>query len=371
MFTLVTGIVGRWRAVCVTALQRPNSDAAAIRIVVGIAAASLSVTLAIKRYQPLRTLNSKYFTDCIKIELNFVIINHHGEAQRMTDEKFINSVSERVDSQILDSRTPILSDVDMSLDLSITGQRTSLPPKKRSSYRYKASNSFVDETLFGSSGGKVDPALQWTIGTPAQESYLRLPEENKSSASNATARTACSPVGTPRKRTQYSLLIRFFLLAGSSGTQRVYLRAVSLVRAKSRSPSYCDESLFGTKIEDCSWEAPWVKKEDSIRIRPLLWSPPPVMRPQNSKVKTNQIPVRAVHPPDDRNGAIGTHNGKGNFWKPPESGSDSGGCPSVCDPPASAKACLSSLRKDSSRSSSCSGRLTSRRGFLTDRPPWK
>ncbi|CAJ0915925.1 unnamed protein product, partial [Ranitomeya imitator] len=45
MFTLVTGIVGRWRAVCVTALQRPNSDAAAIDIVVGIAAASLSVTV--------------------------------------------------------------------------------------------------------------------------------------------------------------------------------------------------------------------------------------------------------------------------------------------------------------------------------------
>ncbi|CAJ0965569.1 unnamed protein product [Ranitomeya imitator] len=43
MFTLVTGIVGRWRAVCVTALQRPNSDAAAIRVVVGIAAASLNV----------------------------------------------------------------------------------------------------------------------------------------------------------------------------------------------------------------------------------------------------------------------------------------------------------------------------------------
>ncbi|CAJ0968317.1 unnamed protein product, partial [Ranitomeya imitator] len=45
MFTLVTGIVGRWGAVCVTALQRPNSDAAAIRIVVGIAAVSLSVTV--------------------------------------------------------------------------------------------------------------------------------------------------------------------------------------------------------------------------------------------------------------------------------------------------------------------------------------
>ncbi|CAJ0964592.1 unnamed protein product [Ranitomeya imitator] len=52
MFTLVTGIVGRWRAVCVTALQRPNSDAAAIRIVVWIAAASFIV----KRMGPERIL---------------------------------------------------------------------------------------------------------------------------------------------------------------------------------------------------------------------------------------------------------------------------------------------------------------------------
>ncbi|CAJ0951708.1 unnamed protein product [Ranitomeya imitator] len=42
MFTLVTGIVGRWRAVCVTALQRPNSDAAAIRIVVALCFSALS-----------------------------------------------------------------------------------------------------------------------------------------------------------------------------------------------------------------------------------------------------------------------------------------------------------------------------------------
>ncbi|KAM4053143.1 RBPJ-interacting and tubulin-associated protein 1 isoform 2-T3 [Anomaloglossus baeobatrachus] len=233
----------------------------------------------------------------------------------------------------------------MSLDLSITGQRTSLPPKKRSAYRYKASNSFVDETLFGTSGGKVDPALQWTLGTPAQQSFVRNPEESKTTLSHATARTACSPVGTPRKKTQY--------------------------RVKSRSPSYCDESLFGPKIEDCSWEAPWVKKEESIRIRPLIWSPPTIMRPQKSKTNTNHIPVRAVHPPDDRNSDLGTHNGKGNFWKSPESDSDSGGCPSVGDPPASAKARLSSLRNDSARSASCSGRLTARRGFLTDRPPWK
>ncbi|CAJ0940411.1 unnamed protein product [Ranitomeya imitator] len=44
------GIVGRWRAVCVTGLQRPNSDAAAIDIIVGIAAASLSVTSPVLQY---------------------------------------------------------------------------------------------------------------------------------------------------------------------------------------------------------------------------------------------------------------------------------------------------------------------------------
>ncbi|XP_040272591.1 RBPJ-interacting and tubulin-associated protein 1 isoform X1 [Bufo bufo] len=244
------------------------------------------------------------------------------------------------------SRAPVPSDVDMSLDLSITGQRSSLPPRKsRSAYRFKASNSFVDEALFGSSVGKVDPALHWTIGTPGQESHLHCPEEKTYTASSATARTACSPVGTPRKKTQY--------------------------RVKSRSPSYCDESLFGPKIEDCGWEAPWVKKEDCIRIRPLLWSPPPVMRPHSSKSNTNQIPVRAIHPPDDRNTSLGTHKGTRNFWKPPESDSDSGGCPSVGDPPASAKARWSSPRKDTPRSASCSGRLTARRGFLTERPAWK
>ncbi|XP_075686223.1 RBPJ-interacting and tubulin-associated protein 1 [Rhinoderma darwinii] len=234
----------------------------------------------------------------------------------------------------------------MSLDLSVTGQRTSLPPRKsRSAYRFKACNSFVDETLFGTSGGKVDPAVQWTIGSPVQESFLRCPEEKKNIAISASTRTACSPIGTPRKKTQY--------------------------RVKSCSPSYCDESLFGPKVEGCSWEAPWVKKEDSIRIRPLLWSPPPIMRPQSSKTNTNQFPIRAVHPPDDRNSALGMHKGKGNFWKPPESDSDSGGCPSVGDPPASAKARWSVPSMDTARSASCSRRLTARRGSLTDRPPWK
>ncbi|CAJ0926839.1 unnamed protein product [Ranitomeya imitator] len=77
MFTLVTadlGIVGRWRAVCVTALQRPNSDAAAIDIVVGIAAASLSVKFPIgagKRQAPVFDVFEAFLnTDNIQVFAN-------------------------------------------------------------------------------------------------------------------------------------------------------------------------------------------------------------------------------------------------------------------------------------------------------------
>ncbi|XP_063769381.1 RBPJ-interacting and tubulin-associated protein 1 isoform X2 [Pseudophryne corroboree] len=232
----------------------------------------------------------------------------------------------------------------MSLDLSITGHRTLFPQKKsRSAYRFKAANSFVDETLFSSSGGKVDPALQWTTGTSVQEPYLRSPEEDKKA--KTTGWTNCTPTGTPRKKNQY--------------------------RVKSHTPSYCDESLFGPKVEDCGWEAPWVKKEDTIRIRPLLWSPPPIVRPQSSKPNTKQLPLRAVHPPDSRTSALGMHEKKGNFWKPPESDSDSGGRPTSADPSVSAKARWSSPRRDTARSSNYSGRLSARRGSGTERPPWK
>ncbi|XP_068096012.1 RBPJ-interacting and tubulin-associated protein 1 isoform X2 [Hyperolius riggenbachi] len=231
----------------------------------------------------------------------------------------------------------------MSLDLSITGHRTSLPPRKtRSAYRFKAANSFVDETLFGSFGDKVDPALQWTSGTPGQVSHLWSPEDEKASKNRTISRTSCTPPGSPRKKTHY--------------------------RVKKRSPSYCDESLFGPKIQDCGWEAPWVKKEDTVRIRPLLWSPPPVIRPESSKPSTKQIPLKAVHPQDARSPSVGTQKVNGDFWKPPDSDCDSGGCPSVVGPSASARGHQNSPARITS---SCSGRLSNRRGSLTERPPWK
>ncbi|CAJ0936753.1 unnamed protein product, partial [Ranitomeya imitator] len=86
MFTLVTGdlgIVGRWRAVCVTALQRPNSDAAAIRIVVGIAAASLCVTSNINEFMEHGGMSYELGMEhCEKFEISETSVNRGPEKIR-------------------------------------------------------------------------------------------------------------------------------------------------------------------------------------------------------------------------------------------------------------------------------------------------
>ncbi|KAM4709782.1 RBPJ-interacting and tubulin-associated protein 1 [Discoglossus pictus] len=239
----------------------------------------------------------------------------------------------------------------MSLDLSITGHRTSLPQRKsRSAYRYKASDSYVDETLFGSHGRGADIAnvtLKWNTAAPGQTPLIWSPGENKEMKANVSCKTNGTPVGTPRKKIEY--------------------------RVKNRSPSYCDESLFGQRLEECSWEAPWVKKEE-VRPRPLLWSPSPMPRPQNSKPITKQLPLRAVHPPDVSESVLGTCKNTGDFWRPPESDSDSAELsPSVIGTSRSAKPQRGTTGRETARSVTWAGRVTPRRGSGTipERPPWK
>ncbi|KAG8455668.1 hypothetical protein GDO86_001745 [Hymenochirus boettgeri] len=236
----------------------------------------------------------------------------------------------------------------MSVDLAIIGHHTAPPQRKsRSAYRFKAANSFVDETLFGNSSDRVDRTVQWTT-TPRQAPLLWSPGEIKEVKETLSSRPNSTPSGTPRKKIHY--------------------------RVKSRSPSYCDESLFGPKLEECSWEAPWVKKEDTVKLRPLLWCPPQRLVPQNSKQNNKTLPLRAVHPPEVLDNAVEFNKGTSNFWKPPESDSDSGGYSSSLNTPSnSARHQQGISGRETVRSLSCSGRVTARRGSLKiqDRPPWK
>ncbi|OCT98144.1 RBPJ-interacting and tubulin-associated protein 1-like [Xenopus laevis] len=234
---------------------------------------------------------------------------------------------------------------NMSLDLSITGHRTALPQRKsRSTYRFKATNSYVDETLFGSSGLRLDQTQQWTSAPPCQTPHLWSPREIKENKNTLSCRPKSTPPGTPRKKIQY--------------------------RVKSRTPSYCDESLFGGNVEECTWDAPWVKKEDTVKIHPLLWSPSPRLVQQSSTQNTKQGPLRAVHLPETLDSPLGTHRGLGNFWKLPESDSESGGYSPL---PFSARQRQNALGRETVRSASCSGRVKARRSSvqMQERAPWK
>ncbi|NXI55274.1 RITA1 protein, partial [Chloroceryle aenea] len=94
-------------------------------------------------------------------------------------------------------------------------------------------------------------------------------------------------------------------------------------RLRSHTPSFCDESLFGSKHQGPTWAAPWMRKEDVAKLHPLLWSPPPAPRNQPSpSPRSRETPLRGVHPtPGSGVGPRGTSC----KWKCPESASLSEG----------------------------------------------
>lgn len=106
-------------------------------------------------------------------------------------------------------------------------------------------------------------------------------------------------------------------------------------RLRSHTPSFCDETLFGTKPEGPAWAAPWMRKEDVAKLHPLLWSPPPGPRNQPSLCpRSREMPLRAVHPPTSASPATegfeAGREGTSCVWKRPESGSCSEGRAAPC-----------------------------------------
>ncbi|XP_067162901.1 RBPJ-interacting and tubulin-associated protein 1 [Apteryx mantelli] len=181
--------------------------------------------------------------------------------------------------------------------------------KSRSRRRAKARPSYVDETLFGSPArarpAPPDFAPPWgDEAGPTRPLVWSPPAAGAGWKAEAVAPSACAPQGTPRRRNKY--------------------------RLKSHTPSYCDESLFGTKPEDPAWAASWMKKEDVAKLHALLWSPSSAPRNQSSlSSRSKETPLRAVHPGAPASPALanlGTdRKGKSYIWKRPESDSDSEG----------------------------------------------
>ncbi|CAH6778843.1 Rita1 [Phodopus roborovskii] len=143
------------------------------------------------------------------------------------------------------------------------------------SYRVKARASYVDETLFGSPSGTrptppdFDPPwVQNSNGTrgvgpePPKVSLVKRDCES-------TPSRGSTPNLTPRKKNKYRLI--------------------------GHTPSYCDESLFGSRTQDPSKEGSRTAMGDAAKLRTLFWTPPPTPRDGHSP-RSRETPLRAIHP---------------------------------------------------------------------------
>uniref|UniRef100_UPI00398E83D7 RBPJ-interacting and tubulin-associated protein 1-like n=1 Tax=Pristiophorus japonicus TaxID=55135 RepID=UPI00398E83D7 len=204
----------------------------------------------------------------------------------------------------------------MAADLAVTGvQPSRVSHKGCSHYRVRAKTSYVDETLFGhsnrlqSSETEFDPPWISTSQAGSQQPLLWSP----SSQTRPSANGQIGPVPTPSK------------CGGTPIKKNKY-------RLKYCMPSYCDESLFGSKQEDPGWEAPWTAKEVKMKIRPLLWTPPmhkissnAFCSRSNQFTSTKGNPVKPLYPATRESSTdfIAEDRGKTDYWQRPNSNNDS------------------------------------------------
>lgn len=77
-------------------------------------------------------------------------------------------------------------------------------------------------------------------------------------------------------------------------TTSAHCVSLPFARLISHTPSYCDESLFGSRPEGASWEAPWRAKGGAAKLHTLFWTPPAT--PRGHSPHPRETPLRAIHP---------------------------------------------------------------------------
>ncbi|XP_014714118.1 RBPJ-interacting and tubulin-associated protein 1 [Equus asinus] len=158
------------------------------------------------------------------------------------------------------------------VELAVSGMQTL---HLRHRCRVKARPSYVDETLFGSPAGTrpAPPDFDPPWVEKADRTRGVGTGISRASAANGSCETASSrgstPTLTPRRKNKYRLI--------------------------GHTPSYCDESLFGSRPESTSREAPWTAKGHAAKVHALFWTPPATPRGSHSP-RPRETPLRAVPP---------------------------------------------------------------------------
>nr|XP_027779207.1 RBPJ-interacting and tubulin-associated protein 1 [Marmota flaviventris] len=162
------------------------------------------------------------------------------------------------------------------VELAISGMQTlHLQHRCRGGYRVKAKASYVDETLFGSPVSPRPPPPDFDPPWVQKSDSIRGPVTRASPSQASLSKGSCettpsrssTPTLTPKKKNKYRLV--------------------------RRSPSYCDESLFGSR--PAGPEASGMAKGDAAKLRALLWTPPATPRGGHSP-RPRETPLRAIHP---------------------------------------------------------------------------
>ncbi|XP_059264465.1 RBPJ-interacting and tubulin-associated protein 1 [Mustela nigripes] len=161
------------------------------------------------------------------------------------------------------------------VELAVSGMQTlHLQHRCRGSHRVKARASYVDESLFGSPASTrptppdFDPP--WVEKTNRTSGVGT--GTSRASGTNGSCETSSrgsTPTLTPRKKNKYRLI--------------------------SHTPSYCDESLFGSRPEGTTWEGPSMAKGGAAKLHALFWTPPATPRGSYSS-RPRETPLRAIHP---------------------------------------------------------------------------
>ncbi|KAL4217993.1 negative regulation of Notch signaling pathway [Mactra antiquata] len=166
----------------------------------------------------------------------------------------------------------VWSDEIKMMDLELTGTR---PPsaqgcrsqassRPKSGYRVISDKSNVDELLFSSNHSRNETVINFK---PPWGNTPRA--RGKSDLDSSKKKSRMRPLlWTPDDRDTVSSQSdkRAF-----KGHHSIDLERLNRYRPVKQTPSFCDESLFGPKLQEPSFEAPWAEKVK--KPKPYLFSP--------------------------------------------------------------------------------------------------
>ncbi|KAL3888437.1 hypothetical protein ACJMK2_000804 [Sinanodonta woodiana] len=138
--------------------------------------------------------------------------------------------------------------------------------RSRSGYHLSHNASSIHESLFTSH----NPTKNLSNNTPPPwPEHKRYKDEDKKKMEKPKMRPLLwappSPAPTLDRESGFLESVK------STDTENSRLHKF---RALRHTPTFVDESLFGPKLQDPSFDPPWVKKTaKAVRMRPLLWCP--------------------------------------------------------------------------------------------------